>query len=260
MIKKLTNFFITALLTYCYSINAQQTSDFETWNALGIQKKLFDNNLTLSLSEELRLKDNSTKMDQFFTEFGIKYKFLEHWTIGAGYRIIRENEGDNEPNSKKNRWNTDLGFKHKIDRFTLGYRLRYQSKSESAISKDDGDIPIQKLRTRLKVNYNIKNWKWDPYVAAELFWTKQTINVDNYIPSIDEEDIEIAGMQKIRLTVGTSKKIKKIGQLNLFYRFEHEFNKYPYSYIEMSDWSTQSHGPIDMKNWHIIGINFNFKL
>ena len=67
MIKKLTNFFITSLLIFGYSINAQQTSDFETWNALGVQKKLFNNSLTLSLSEELRLKDNSTTMDQFVT-------------------------------------------------------------------------------------------------------------------------------------------------------------------------------------------------
>ena len=52
---------------------------------------------------------------------------------------------------------------------------------------------------------------------------------------------------------------KMIGE-TLEQHCEHEFNKYPYSYIEMSDWSTQSHGPIDMKNWHIFGINFNFKL
>ena len=90
--KKLSYLIITNFLILSFSLNAQQTSDFETWNALGVQKKLFDNSLTLSLSEELRLKNNSTTMDQFFTEFGIKYKFLEHWTIGAGYRIIRENE------------------------------------------------------------------------------------------------------------------------------------------------------------------------
>jgi len=238
---------------------AQQNYDFETWNSLGIQKKLFDNSLTLSLSEEIRFKDNSSTMDQFFTEFGIKYKFFDHWSIGTGYRIIRENEGK-DPNSKQKRWNTDLGFKHDIERFSLGYRIRYQNKNYSGISKDEGDIPVQKLRTRLKVNYNIKNWKWDPYLAAELFWTKETIPVTNYIESIHVDNIEVSGLQKIRLTLGTSKKFKKIGQLNLFYRFEHEFSKYPYSYIEMNDWSTQTHGPVANKNWHVLGINFNFNL
>ncbi len=238
---------------------AQQNYDFETWNSLGIQKKLFDNSLILSTSQEFRFKDNSSKFDQFFTEFGIKYKFFNHWTIGIGHRIIRKNEGA-DPNSKLNRWNTDLGFKHDIERFSIGYRLRYQSKSFSGVSKDEGDIPVQKLRTRLKLNYNIKNWKWDPYLTAELFWTKETIPVINYIESIHVDDIEVSGLQKIRLTLGTSKKFKKIGQLNLFYRFEHAFSKYPYSYIEMNDWSTQTHGPVAIKNWHVLGINFNFNL
>ena len=156
--KRLIYFFIYTFLFHNLSITAQQLSDFETWNSLGIQKKLLDNSLTLSLSEEFRFKDNSSTMDQFFTEFGIKYKFFDHWSIGTGYRIIRENEGK-DPNSKQKRWNTDLGFKHDIERFSLGYRIRYQNKSYSGDSKYEGDIPVQKLRARLKVNYNIKNWK-----------------------------------------------------------------------------------------------------
>ena len=91
--KRLIYFFIYTFLFHNLSITAQQLCDFETWNSLGIQKKLFDKSLTLSLSEEIRFKDNSSTMDQFFTEFGIKYKFLDHWSIGTGYRIIRENEG-----------------------------------------------------------------------------------------------------------------------------------------------------------------------
>ncbi len=247
---------------FCVSsilINAQQVSDFETWGSIGVQKKIFNKSLTLSASQEFRFEDNSSKMDQFFTEFGMKYKFLDHWTLGIGHRVIRENEGE-DPNSKQNRWNTDIGFKHEIERFSIGYRLRYQSKSYSGVSKDEGDIPVQKFRTRIKVNYNIKNWKWDPYMATELFWAKETIAVNNFVASIDEEDIKISGLQKIRLTIGTSKKIKKIGKLNIFYRFEHEFNKYPYSYIEMDDWSAQTHGPVNIKNWHILGFNFNFNL
>jgi len=259
MRKQLISFFCVTSLFINLSFNAQQTSDFETWSSIGIQKKLLDKSLTLSISEEFRFEDNSSKIDQFFTEFGIKYKFLDHWSIGIGHRVIRENEGD-DPNSKQNRWNTDLGFKHDIERFSIGYRLRYQSKSYSGISKEEGDIPIQKFRTRLKVNYNIKNWKWDPYMATELFWTKETIQVSNYIFEINENDMEISGLQKIRLTIGTSKKFKKIGQLNLFYRFEHEFNKYPFSYAAMNDWSTQTHGPVDIKSWHILGVNFNFNL
>ena len=250
------NYLILAILFFSIqSLTAQKNSDLESWSSIGIQKELFNKSLTLSLSEELRLNNNSTALDFYFTELGLDYQFLSYWNIALGYRIIRENESD-QPNSKHSRWQTDLSFKHKINRFKLSYRLRYQQKYSSSENYN----PITKIRFRVKTAYNIKNWKWDPYITTELFHVKETIALENYVPSIDQNDISINGFQKIRFTLGTSKKFKNIGKLNLFYRFENEFDSYPYTIANMNDWTSSTHDHIGTKNWHIIGLNFNFNL
>ena len=71
---------------------------------------------------------------------------------------------------------------------------------------------------------------------------------------------EISIRTVINLPGGTSKKVKNLGKLNLFYRFEHEFNGYPYSISGMEDWSSSTHALTGFKNWHIIGLNFNFNI
>ena len=135
---------------------------------------------------------------------------------------MRENEG-NKDLSKHSRWHTDLSFKHKINRFGISYRFRFQQKS----SISENYLPINKMRFRLKTSYNIKDWKWDPYFTSELFHIQKRISIENYVPSVAQSNFSIVGFEKIRFNFGTSKKVKNLGKLNLFYRFEHEFNGTP---------------------------------
>ena len=255
-----TMFFRKILLLFCstflfFWMSAQDQNDFESWTSVGIEKKLFDKTLTLSLSEQVRLENNSSNMDLFFTQLGIKYQFFKNWSIAFGYRLMRENEG-NKDLSKHSRWHTDLSFKHKMNRFGISYRFRFQQKS----SISENYLPINKMRFRLKTSYNIKDWKWDPYFTSELFHIQKRISIENYVPSVAQSNFSIVGFEKIRFSFGTSKKVKNLGKLNLFYRFEHEFNGYPYSISDMEDWSSSTHALTGFKNWHIIGLNFNFNI
>ena len=173
---------------------------------------------------------------------------------------VKQTQTDEKPTPTFNQEDVDRIVKQRLEAEKSKHQrmLDEAKKQEQELAREK---EIQEAKTKADLENLMKQRIADKDKELADWKAKvKTINVDNYISSIDEQDIEIAGMQKIRLTFGTSKKMKKIGQLNLFYRFEHEFNKYPYSYIEMNDWSTLSHGPIDIKNWHIIGINFNFKL
>lgn len=185
--------------------------DFETWTSAGIKLKL-DKSWEFGLSEQLRLKENSSVVDVYFTELEIKYKGFKRIEIGGGLRYIKENDNVGKIQGYENhfRFNLDLAYKHKWDRFTFKHRLRYQNKNELGISESEGDYMNHHFRLKTGVNYNIKNWKFDPKFSAEIFHHQEQ-KVEN-------------GFDKWRVTLGTSYDLKKYGEIDLLYRMEKQLN------------------------------------
>jgi hypothetical protein len=66
------------------------------------------------------------------------------------------------------------------------------------------------MRFKTSVGYNIKGWKLDPEISAELF---------NHFEKNEEN-----GFDKYRLSIGTDYDLKKYGKINLYYQFEKELN------------------------------------
>lgn len=227
-----------------FTLKAQDTitvSDLETWTSLSIEKKFLNKKLNLNLTQEFRFDKNSSHLNVFFTEGLIDYKIINNLRLGFGYRFIRDNN-DEDGFINKQRFNIDLGYNYKINRLKLSSRLRYQNKSEIRLSNAEDDYPINKYRFRIKGSYNINNWKFDPCLSSEIFYAKE-ICEDYYI----DEIIKRTGFQKIRLTLGTSYKIKKLGSLKLFYRIEQEFKNYSNVYNIPA-------------TYHILGLNFKISL
>ena len=121
--------------------------DFETWSSINLRYKPTDN-LKLSLSQQLRLKDNSSTMDVYFTQLGLDYKLANFLNIGFASRLITENDdqGKIQGNESHLRWQADLEFNHSVSRFAMKYRIRYQNKDE--LQKTTDEI---KKTIRLKV-------------------------------------------------------------------------------------------------------------
>ncbi len=92
----------------------------------------------------------------------------------------------------------------------LGFRLRYQNKNELGISSLAGDYPSQKIRLKSSLKYNIRNWKFDPKLSAEIFHHFQTGEENKF--------------NKYRITIGTDFKIWRLGELGIYYRLERELN------------------------------------
>jgi hypothetical protein len=237
--------FITVVLftiLYCSDANSQETTlsrDLECWAAIGIQKKLIDKKLTLGLHEQLRFDHDMNRLNQFFTNIEANYEVYKNLGVGVGYRFIKS--GDIEDGFlSEHRVNADISYRKKIDRLKVEGRIRYQSRSNAQYK----EYPVQKYRFRLKFNYNIKNWKYDPFFAAEMFHAKESYVV-NYIDEITELK-STSDFEKIRLRLGTNIKTGGFGGIKLFYLFEHQFATY----------STNYYVPV---NWNIIGINYTFK-
>jgi hypothetical protein len=183
--------------------------DFETWTSIDLRYKP-TKKLRLSLSQQLRLKDNTSTLDVNFTQLGLKYKLADFLSIGFASRLITENdnEGKIQGNEKHLRWHGDIEFRHSIDRFAMKYRIRYQNKDEL---EETSDEIIKTVRFKVASTYNIRDWKIDPTFSAELF-NGITVN---------------EGIFKIRYTLGSNYKLKK-GSIGAFVRTENElFGDYP---------------------------------
>ena len=177
--------------------------DFETWSSINLKYKP-TKKLKVNLSQQLRLKDNSTTLNAYFTQLGLDYKLADFVNIAAASRLITENDDQGKIQGKENhfRWQGDLEFNHDISRFLFKFRIRYQNKDELQKTSDE----IKKTtRFKLSSTYNIKDWKWDPTFSAEVF---------NGITNND-------GFYKMRYTLSTNFKLYT-GSLGLFIRTENE--------------------------------------
>jgi hypothetical protein len=197
--------------------------DMEVWTSVELKYKI-NKKWKIGFEEQLRLKNNATEVDQYFSELTANYSLNKAFTVGVGGRFVRENDNQGKIQGYENhfRWNFDLGYEHKIDRLSLAYRLRYQTKSEwveNASAKNN-------FRLKIEGKYNFNHWKFDPVLSAEIF---NSISND-------------MTFNKIRWTAGTSYSAKNIGEFGLFYRMERELNEsYP-------------------KTTNIIGFNYQYTI
>ena len=210
-------------------VNAQSGTyhtiqDFESWTVAGLNYKPTQN-LKLNLSQQLRLKDNTSTLEQYFTELTLRYKLPHRFKLGGGARYIHKNDdqGKNQGIRKYLRWNADLEYNHKINRFTWAYRLRYQSKDEL---EKTTDILQNTLRAKVGFAYNFKQWKLDPEFSSEI-----------YHGLTDNE-----GLNRLRFTLGTQYELHQNGDIGVFIRTEKELTgRYP-------------------KRTNILGIKYNYTL
>ena len=216
--------------------------DFELWTGVNLKKDILNNKMRLGLTQEFRFEDNATSINNFFTEAELGYKLFKGFRVDLGYRFVRNNR--NSGYRSEGRFFSDINYKHKFNRWKLGYRFRFQNQSALGTDATDDDV-INKYRLRFKLNYNIKNWKLDPYFSAEGFFT-QTTNRINYVTAITEEE-RVSGFEKYRLTIGTSYDITKQLNVGAFYRFEHELGSYPLYYNTP-------------RTYYIAGISLHFDL
>jgi hypothetical protein len=227
MIKQMTFMIMLLGITSTYAQldgTSYVSRDFSTRTEAAFKLRI-TKGWSITVSEQLQLKQNSSKLDAFFTELGTKYKFKSGIALGIAYRVIGENNGSGVLDWEQ-RFHGDISYEYKVKRFGFNLRLRGQSRDDYGEKKADGDYARRALRLRLELNYDIKNWKFDPVVSTEIFLASE-----KYVRS---------HFNKIRATIGTSYKFKKAGELSAFYRFEKDLG---------TDYALSN---------HIIGIQYKF--
>jgi hypothetical protein len=212
MTKKII-YFLFGLILFCYTIKAQQSNDAGMWNTITIQHSL-TKKINLVVDQEFRLRENFQRINLFYTNIGIDYRYNKFLKISPTYRAIQKKRLDGTY-SFRNRFMFDLTFKKKLKKITLSERIRYQAEVQDFYTSKKGKLAEQFLRFKTDLKFAATE-KITPYISCELRYQIHAPRGDG--PIYDK------GFHRIRNVLGVEYEINKKNAVNLYYLYQTEFN------------------------------------
>lgn len=186
-----------------------QYRDAGLWINATVEKKIVKG-LDLVLTEELRLNENITEAGAIFTEVGLDYRLYKRIRAGIYYRFINR-RNVNDTYRQSHRFFLELSYKPRIERFEIGYRIRFQAQFTDINKRQEGTIPEWYMRHKLQLAYNTKS-RFDPYISGELWF------------NLDPLQAEI---ENLRLTLGIETRITKAHSIDCGYIFQRQYLEMP---------------------------------
>lgn len=179
--------------------------DFQAWPSVRISKDL-GSKWTISLKNEVRLEHNASQFDENVIQLAVDYSPSSAWQFSAAFREIRHLTGSGDFENRI-RFHLDARYIKVFNRLETAIQVRIQSR----LDQDEGK-PLNDLRTRLILDYNIPSWKLDPFGYGE---------VDFRLPGR-----ATFGYYGFRVVAGVNCKITPVHRLRLFYMLEREKHAY----------------------------------
>jgi hypothetical protein len=194
--------FLLFLINCFFSAFSQ--SDWGSSFSVDVSKKLLPK-LNLSLEEDFRLRDNFSTAERFSSTLEMSYKPWKFLKTGGAYNLINYNHPTKNWEIRHRYYLYAMGI-YSLKRFTLSLRERFQSTYRAGVEETSTRAnPKNYLRSRLKLEYNIRKSHFEPYFSAEFY---NTLN--------DPQENE---MNKIRYSLGTAYKLNKRNSFELYYRY-----------------------------------------
>ncbi|MGC9341353.1 MAG: DUF2490 domain-containing protein, partial [Bacteroidales bacterium] len=159
--------------SYLYS----QDKDFGLWTGFQIEKDL-GKRIEVDLEFANRLEDNLNQRDETFADADISYRIAD-WATGFGYRFTNNYDAERDYRLS-HRYHWQVRYRPDWDRFSFDYRVRFQSQYFDIKTSEDGRIPENYIRNRLKVSYNIKKSDFEPAVSYEYFFHLNQMGPDRF--------------------------------------------------------------------------------
>jgi len=191
-----------------------QDTDVELWLAAQIRTD-FKKKFRLYYEQGYRRDEFLTKTKTFYFETGGFYKPWKFLWIGPYYRYYNDFKG-----SSLNHLVGVLLLREELKRFDLRSRTRY------IIQFGGGDETDHYLRERITAAYDIKKFKFNPFINTEFIFHLQPQKTEN---------------EQIRLDIGVERSLAKNHGIDIYYRYCIERNV---------------NNPI---NSHIFGIDYVFE-
>lgn len=218
-----TGCFITVL-----NLNAQH-SDLGNWNTFSFNKDL-NKKITLNFDQELRFRNNLTRLNLLYTNIGATYKINKYVRIAGVYRFIAKYKDDNLW-GYRHRLYADLILKLRPGRFSFVYRSRVQWEWRGAgYSSEYGRVPEIYWRNLFKASYKVND------LVSPYFGTELRVQVQN--PRIPYHN----GFDRSRFMAGVDLNLNKSNTLGFYYLLQKEWNV------------------IDPETLNIIGIEYSISI
>jgi len=175
-----------------------KSNDLQLWAAFELEFKLFSD-LSLQLSDEMRLEKNIDQLDYNLIDIGLQYKITDFLKVSATYRLKTRRDNTND-----NVFLLASTASIDIDRFDLSYRVRYENEPYKENEKENN------IRNRLAVQYNIKGSPISPFVSGEIFYRFLYNKGDRF--------------NRYKLRIGIEYEPIKNQKIDLDYTYDSEFN------------------------------------
>ncbi len=190
------NFLLVLLTLSTTVIQSQLITDTELWQGNTLKVDLSER-FRLDIGQQFRLHQTVSSLKNAFTEFGLKYKINNSFSIKPGYRVILQGN-----DLIRDRYQLDVKYKWKKQDFPLsfGYRARFQQVVERLTRRQ-----FTHLRNKAYASFNLSKVV-DPFVTGELFFRFNNRNQ----------------MDRARFTIGLEWKLTSDLNLETYYRFQRE--------------------------------------
>jgi Protein of unknown function (DUF2490) len=211
MLRNYLRFLILSVLMLSGSGLAAQHSDLGNWNTFSFNKDV-NKKLTLNFDQELRFRNNLTRLNLLYTNVGVTYKINKSVRIAGVYRFIAKYK-DDDLWGFRHRLYADLILKHRPGRFAFVYRSRMQWEWRGAgYSSEFGRVPEIYWRNLFKASYKLNDLV-SPYLGTEL-----RVQIQN--PRIPYHN----GFDRTRFMGGIDIQLNKISTLGIYYLLQKEWN------------------------------------
>jgi hypothetical protein len=194
----------SSILFFCFNLKAQE-NDFALWSEVSLEK-MFTPRFSIKLREALRTAENSTRIDNHFTQLNFSYILTNKIDISVAYRNAQKFKFD-ETVSYRSRFHFDLRYKIKFKKFDFVFQERIQSRFSDINRSDDWQTPKNVLRSRLTIRYDFEK-RFKPFFYYEFSYNLNDKLISN---------------QRFRL--GLDYEINKKQACRIFYMIDQELNR-----------------------------------
>ena len=139
---------------------AAQSTDNTTWMTMGVKHQL-SKKFDLSGGVEWRTKDDVSETDRWGLKLGTQYKALPFLKLGVGYEMhYRNRDAASWKIRHRYYWDGTLSTRWKDWKVSLRERFQHTL---------DGHKDELRLRSRMKLAYDLPSCVIEPYVSVEMF-------------------------------------------------------------------------------------------
>lgn len=205
-------FFLGSHILLIGNTGYKNLSDAGLWTTVAVEYNIRPR-YTLILSEEVRLYENTTRLNLLFTNVGLRYKINKHLSSSLSYRAIQLFNNESSFTFKQ-RIQWDILSKKKFRRVELSYKHRLQGEFKTGNPNSEVLFPKLFSRNRIRIKYTINKY-FRSYASVELRYPFRTKL---------KPETAWNHWDRIRYQAGIDFKIKSGNTLGIYYLMQQKFS------------------------------------